>query len=109
METEQPAEPLILYSRIEQDGAAWAEITLNRPDKGNALNMPMIEQLAAIVTGIEADRPLRAVVIRARGRFFSTGGDIEAWGALSPAEMAWDWILPGIRVFDRIARRCLSR
>jgi len=63
----------------------------------------MLQQLAAIAARIEPDRSLRAVVIRARGRFFCTGGDIEAWGALSPDEMARDWILPGIQVFDRIA------
>ena len=102
MPTEQ-TEPEILYTRIEQNDAAWAEIALNRPHKGNALTMPMLAQLAAIVSGIEADRSLRVVVIRARGRFFSTGGDISAWGALSPHEMATDWILPGIQVLQRIA------
>src|ERR1039458_934561 len=75
MGTEQQTEPGILYTRIEQNETAWAEITLNRPQKGNALTMPMLDQLASIVTGIEADRSLRAVVIRARGRFFCTGGD----------------------------------
>ena len=103
MGTEKPTEPEILYTRIEQNGTAWAEIALNRPEKGNALNMPMIEQLAASVTTIESDPSLRAVVIRGRGRFFSTGGDIQAWGSLSPHRMARDWILPGIQVFDRIA------
>ena len=103
METEHQEAPEILYSRIEQHDTAWAEITLNRPEKGNALTMPMLEKLESIVAGIESDRSLRAVVIRANGRFFCTGGDIEAWGALSPQEMARDWILPGIRVFDRIA------
>ena len=103
MGTEQQTEPGILYTRIEHNDTAWAEIALNRPEKGNALTMPMLEQLASIVAGIESDRSLRAVVIRARGRFFCTGGDIEAWGALPPHEMARDWILPGIRVFDRIA------
>jgi len=96
-------EPGILYTRIEQNDTAWAEITLNRPEKGNALNLPMLEQLASVAAAIETDRSLRAVVIRARGRFFCTGGDIEAWGALSPDEMARDWILPGIQVLDRIA------
>jgi enoyl-CoA hydratase/carnithine racemase len=100
---EQDVNSGILYERIERDGAAWAEITLNRPEKGNALTLPMLGQLARIVSGIEADRSVRAVVIRARGRFFCTGGDIAAWGALSPEEMARDWILPAIGVFDRIA------
>ena len=96
-------EPEILYSRTEADGTAWAEITLNRPDKGNALNLPMLRQLAAILPEIESDRSLRAVVLRARGRFFCTGGDIAAWGGLSPHEMGRDWILPGIDVLDRLA------
>jgi enoyl-CoA hydratase len=100
---DQMTEPAVLYARVEQDNAAWAEITLNRPEKGNALNMPMLEQLARIVAGIDADRSLRAVVIRARGRFFCTGGDVEAWGALSPHQMAREWIAPGIEVFDKIA------
>ena len=103
MGTEHQQDPEVLYSRIEQHGTAWAEITLNRPEKGNALTMPMLEKLESIVAGIESDGALRAVVMRANGRFFCTGRDIEAWGALSPQEIARDWILPGIRVFDRIA------
>ena len=103
MGTEQQTESGILYTRIEQNGTAWAEIALNRPLKGNALTMPMLQQLERIVSGIAADPSLRAVVLRGRGRFFCTGGDIEAWGALSPHEMARDWILPGIRVFAAIA------
>ena len=103
METEPQTEPAILYTRIEQYDTAWAEITLNRPEKGNALTMPMLERLESIAEGIERDPSLRAVVIRARGRFFCTGGDIEAWGALTPHRMAQSWILPGIRAFERIA------
>ena len=34
--------PDILYARIEQNDTVWAEITLNRPDKGNALTLPML-------------------------------------------------------------------
>lgn len=93
----------ILYSRVDHDGVAWAEITLNRPDKGNALTMPMLQQLKSMVAEIECERTIRAVVIRSRGRFFCTGGDIEAWGALTPHDMGRDWILPGIEVFDRLA------
>ncbi|MBV8550970.1 MAG: enoyl-CoA hydratase/isomerase family protein [Acidobacteriaceae bacterium] len=96
-------DPEILFSRSQQFGATCGEITLNRPDKGNALTMQMLEHLNSIVSEIEADRELRAVVIRARGRFFCTGGDIEAWGSLSPHEMGRDWILYGINVFERLA------
>jgi enoyl-CoA hydratase/carnithine racemase len=93
----------VLMERLEQGGAAWAEITLNRPEKANALTMPMLQQLDAFARELQADRTVRLVVLRGRGRFFCTGGDIEAWGALEPHEMARDWILPGIDVFTRIA------
>lgn len=93
----------VLLERQEQNGTAWAEIALNRPEKGNALNLPMLRQLDGYVRELEADRSVRAVILRGRGKFFCTGGDIEAWGALTPLEMAREWILPGIDVFSRIA------
>ena len=80
-----------------------AEIRLNRPDKGNALTMAMLDRLGDIVDEIARDRDTRAVVVRATGRFFCTGGDIEAWGRLSPHDMGRDWILRGIDVFERLA------
>jgi enoyl-CoA hydratase len=96
-------EPEILYSRKSHNDVAWAEITLNRPDKGNALTLPMLQQLASMIAEIEAERSVRAVVLRARGRSFCTGGDIAAWGALSPHDMGREWILRGTEVLSRLA------
>ena len=96
-------ESAVIFLRKEQGSAIYGEIVLNRPEKGNALNRKMLEQMDAIVSQIESNRELRAVVIRARGRFFCTGGDIDAWGSLSPNEMGRDWILYGIHVFERLA------
>lgn len=93
----------IVFSRTEQFGAQCGEIILNRPEKGNALTMAMLRRLDSIVSEIETDRELRAVVIRARGRFFCTGGDIAEWASLSPQQMGRDWILYGIHVFERLA------
>lgn len=93
----------ILYCRQERQGAAWAEITLNRPQKGNALTLPMLDRLDAIAGEIAADKNVRAVVIKGSGRFFCTGGDIAAWGGLNPNDMGQKWILRGIEVLDHIA------
>jgi len=103
MAVEQQPEPEIVYRPVGRDRIAVARIELNRPNKGNALTIPMIRRLESLAAEIESDRSVRAVVIRGRGRFFCTGGDIEAWGALSPQEMARDWILPGVAVLARIA------
>ena len=109
MSTSEPtptnsAAEAVLYTRVHRnDGTVFADIALNRPDKGNALTMPMLARLAESVRAIEADREVRAVVLRGRGRFFCTGGDIAAWGALSPHQMAREWIIPGIHVLSAIA------
>ncbi len=96
-------EPEILINRHERDGVVWAELTLNRPQKGNALTMPMLDEIEARVKSVAADQAVRALVIRGHGKFFCTGGDINAWGALSPHEMAQQWIHRGIDVIDQIA------
>jgi enoyl-CoA hydratase len=80
-----------------------AEIRLDRPEKGNALTMAMIERLGAIVEDLARDRETRAIVLRAAGRCFCTGGDIAEWGGLTPNEMERDWLLRGSGVFTRLA------
>jgi enoyl-CoA hydratase len=97
-------EPEVLYQERERNGAAWAEITLNRPNKGNALTLPMLDAIDGFVRAVASSRQIRVLVLRGNGRFFSTGGDIEAWGNLTPEEMANRWILRGIEVFESIAR-----
>lgn len=86
---------------LERRGAR-AEIILDRPEKGNALTIPMIRRLTEIAGELAADREVRVVLLRGRGRFFCTGGDIGAWGRLTPDEMARDWIAPGIAMLRRI-------
>lgn len=91
----------IVYTRHDD----WVEIVLNRADKGNALTMPMLEDLWQIAGTLEYDRDIRVIVIRGSGeRFFCTGGDIAAWGRLTPHDMARDWILRGSDVFARLSR-----
>jgi enoyl-CoA hydratase/carnithine racemase len=94
----------VLYQEHVHEGAAWAEITLNRPSKGNALTLPMLDEIEGFVRMVAASRQIRALVLRGSGRFFCLGGDIEAWGSLTPDEMANHWILRGIEVFESIAR-----
>jgi enoyl-CoA hydratase/carnithine racemase len=93
----------ILCERHEKGGLSWADLILNRPEKGNALNLSLLDQLGALADELRRDRDVRVVVLRARGRFFCTGGDIEAWGNMTPHDMARDWIARGIEVFEKIA------
>ena len=85
--------------------APLATITLNRPDKLNALSPEMLIALETALAEIEARRDVYAVIVTGAGeRAFCVGADIKAWGALEPLDMWRQWIRDGHRVFDRLAR-----
>ncbi len=55
-----------------------AVVTLDRPDKRNALNDGMREELLAALKQLAYDRSVRAVIITGSGSAFCAGGDISA-------------------------------
>jgi len=60
-----------------EDGAL-AFITLNRPDRLNALTFEMYAELRDWFAAIGARREIKAIVITGRGRGFCSGGDVDA-------------------------------
>jgi enoyl-CoA hydratase len=89
--------------RLEVSGGI-ATITLARPEKLNALDDVMVELLGRYADAIDSDRSVRAVILTGEGKAFCTGGDIAAWGGLSPLDMGQGWVRSGHRVFDKLAR-----
>ncbi len=63
-----------LVLREDRDGAVT--LTLNRPDKLNALNVPLFKALDDHVAAIEADPSARLVILRGAGKCFSAGHDL---------------------------------
>src|SRR5688500_16958099 len=53
-----------------------AVLTLNRPDKLNAISRPMLLQLAGALQGAQDDSTVRAIVLAGNGRAFSSGFDM---------------------------------
>ena len=53
-----------------------ATITLDRPDKGNALTFTVYEELRDAFKTLGARADLRVIVVTGAGRFFCTGGDV---------------------------------
>jgi enoyl-CoA hydratase/carnithine racemase len=53
-----------------------ARITLNRPDKRNALSLELMEELIGALDRVAADPDVRAVVIEGAGVAFSAGHDL---------------------------------
>jgi enoyl-CoA hydratase len=64
---------LIRYERRE----ALAVLTLNRPDKLNAINAAMIGELGRALDAAEADDDVRVIVLAGAGRAFSAGFDLD--------------------------------
>jgi enoyl-CoA hydratase/carnithine racemase len=89
--------------RLQVEGPI-ASITLDRPEKLNAVTPEMLEALEAMLASIEADDAIRVVVLTGAGdRAFCAGADINAWASLAPIDMWRRWVRSGHRVMDRLA------
>jgi enoyl-CoA hydratase/carnithine racemase len=102
-----------------------AVVTLTRPDKHNALDLPMFEGIAAAAQRLMTEPGVRAVVLQGEGPSFSSGLDL--MGVLSGGEgtdgltdplqgevpnrfqrPAYDWIRVPVPVIAAIHGNCLG-
>src|SRR3546814_11684021 len=58
-----------------------AVVTLNDPDKRNALNLDMVEEVSAALDAIEADASVGAVVVTGEPPAFCAGADLSHLGS----------------------------
>ncbi|MFI5377348.1 MAG: enoyl-CoA hydratase-related protein, partial [Candidatus Rokuibacteriota bacterium] len=63
-------------------------VTLDRPDKLNALNTVMLDELLAVLDQADADDAVRVLIVTGAGRAFCAGADLSGGG----------------KTFDRVAR-----
>ncbi len=62
-------------------------IQLNRPKALNALNGPLLSELAAALQAFEADEAIGAIVIAGNERAFAAGADIKQMASASAVDM----------------------
>jgi enoyl-CoA hydratase/carnithine racemase len=74
----------------EHDAASGVTtITLNRPDRLNALTFEIYEKLCATFRGLDTEPGVRAIVITGAGKAFCSGGDVhEIIGALVASDFS---------------------
>ncbi|MFZ5916464.1 MAG: enoyl-CoA hydratase/isomerase family protein [Chloroflexota bacterium] len=92
------SEPLILLEKVGR----VARLTLNNPDKRNAMNYAMVNALIAALRQADADPEVRAVVVAGAGDHFSAGGDLKEFAQeldLSAFEH-WQAAEPWIELFQ---------
>jgi len=76
------------YILSEREGGV-ALVTLNRPDKLNALSFPLMQELDEALSGWEDDDDITAVVLTGAGeRAFSAGADIHEMADMGAEELA---------------------
>jgi enoyl-CoA hydratase/carnithine racemase len=71
-----------------------AHVELNRPDKHNALDLPMFEAIAAMQKKLRKNRALRAVILGGAGVDFCSGLDVKALmkNRAGMARLLWKWL-----------------
>ena len=81
-----------------------ATLSLNRPEKLNALTPEMLELILGYLDRIERDPEIRAVIFTGAGRAFCAGADIKGSGA-APTQMSVVHARASMAVYQKIALR----
>jgi enoyl-CoA hydratase len=93
-----------------RDSVAW--LTLDRPQKLNAMPRSFYDELRATAAELEADDAVKVVVIHGAGKCFSVGGDIEDFGNIPEGVAArrayMREALNGFRAWDELAKPVIA-
>lgn len=99
IDTPKAENPSILYERRGPVGL----ITLNRPERMNAMDQAMLVDLGVALDRAEADSETGAVVVTGAGKGFSSGFDLKAQAA-NPPRGVEEWRPVLRRDFDTVMR-----
>ncbi|HJT22823.1 MAG TPA: enoyl-CoA hydratase-related protein [Nitrospira sp.] len=80
-----------------------ARITLHNPP-ANALNTALLKQLAGVLSEVEQDDYVRAVILTGSGRFFCAGADIHELTHLNTSHAGTEFALQGQSLLNHIER-----
>jgi len=90
--------------RVEEDGAL-SVITLNRPDKANALTEEMLE---ALCVAVEESRDQKVLVLTGTGKVFCAGADLEAARAGLATSPLWERLSGAVARFGGLSIAALN-
>ncbi len=80
---------------LATDAHGVATLTMNRPDKLNAFDLPMIERWNELLNEACADPAVKVIVLTGAGRAFCAGGDVGSfldfrrWDSLARKDYLW--------------------
>ncbi len=79
------SDALVLVERDEP----IAVVTLNRPDRMNALSEPLMEELVSALAEFDRDEKIRCIVLAGSDKAFAAGADIGEMASASAMEMLY--------------------
>jgi len=92
--------PELILDRLEDAGVA--RITLNRPEKRNCWNEPMVAAFFESLEIVRADKELKAVITRGAGPAFSSGLDLNFLRSVSRELRDFDRPTPTIQLAEAL-------
>lgn len=92
---------------LEED---LAILTLNRPEVSNGFNIPACQEILEAIRLVKDNPSLRFLVIKAKGKVFSVGGDLVEMQMLLKEMMSslWSRLLSWFRIFPLLLSNCQS-
>src|SRR5690606_4630648 len=87
---------------LTRDAGAIRYLTLNRPEKLNAMNDALVAELAAALRTAESDRGVAVIVLAGAGRAFCAGADLGGGNADDKQGGATAGPTPGQRIAQRL-------
>jgi 3-hydroxypropionyl-coenzyme A dehydratase len=90
------------YLQVEKDGEI-ALVTINRPDKLNAMNLEVMDEFVSVLDNFEKDSSKVIIITGAGQKAFSAGADIEYMSKIGSAE-AEKYAIRGHEVLNKIER-----
>jgi enoyl-CoA hydratase/carnithine racemase len=76
---------------VRRSDPGIAVVTLNRPDRRNAMTSQMADELRVTADGLRVDPSVRAVVLTASGDAFCAGYDLDGVPAYGPTGPSNEW------------------
>lgn len=92
--------PELILDRLEDAGVA--RITLNRPDKRNCWNEPMVAAFFESLEIVRADKEIKTVITRGAGPAFSSGLDLNFLRSVSRELRDFDRPTPTIQLAEAL-------
>jgi hypothetical protein len=92
--------PELILEQLEDAGVA--RVVLNRPDKRNCLNEPLVAAWFEALDIVRADRDIKVVVTKGAGICFSSGLDLHFLRKVSEEPRDWDRPTPTVQMAETL-------